>query len=137
MTRSKAFSEHQEERKQELLKKHGCYVLKNIKGDITVNNPENYNVEFNHRGKLRNESVVGMKCIIEDQHCDIEQGKEKIEIMILNSSREIEELKRRRSNREMEYLKQIKSYDEALHKLTKLQEYGNPFQKLLLRILGL
>ncbi len=135
MTRSKAFSQHQEERKQELLKEHGCYILKDIKGDITVNNPENYSVEYKveDRFNIAHETIPFIINVIEKQNVLIINQEEKIKIITFNASNEIEKYKNEiKINQSI-----IDLYRPSYTIVKSIKENSNPIQKLLLRILGL
>lgn len=160
MSRSKAFSEHQEERKQELLKEHGCYVLKDIKGDITVNNPENYSVEYKVDDKIRHENIKFIIRVLENQRTlanNLKNGTDELRKLketckflskqndkndkkIVSCEATIKEGIVSSNNlldREDRLLKRIKDYQKNEMNLNIIKEKGNIFQKLMLKILGL
>ena len=137
MPRSKDFSKRQKDKKKELLKKYGCYILKNIKGDITINNPENYRLVYIKNASKNAETIGESMTYLLSKRTDfietIAEHEETIKNITFNASNEIEG----NNDNTEKLLIIIKNYKKILHRLTKLQEYGNPIQKLLLKILKL
>jgi len=157
MNRSKAFSKHQEERKQELLKKHGCYILKNIKGDITVNDPSNYSIEYKNMNNILTMVIPRVISEVKSRDENIRNKNRRIEELIIDMGK----TKKRcaiLSQQNDKQLFQINDKDEKIFKLEadvvscgvyiskmeliykriiKTQESGNWLERLSLKILGL
>lgn len=133
MPRSEAFSKRQEEKKQELLKEHGCYVLKNIKGDITVNNPENYSVEYKNKdNQLRTITPNQMKVVQSTCNIKHEQLMDMMEIC-KEKDESIITLERELTSGNITLKLSSPIYDKVM----KMKTNGTWFQKLLLKLLRL